>query len=770
MTARARPGEAGLALLGSVVAMWPLTTLLQGGSWLWLLMLLCAFGGVVGSSMRLTRASAGAVLTVQLVALLVVVALLNVHDHLDSTFVHAVDELVRQADDTVRHSTVPAPVTPGLLMMLEVIVAGLAVFVDFLAVTCRLPALAGVPMMVIYMLSTSNSGNALNPIFFIMLAAAWLTMLAHGGGVLVRAWSSVRARALTPTVHDDQLGLGGLASAARTLGIVTILLALIIPVFIPRAGPHYFAQGLGRGGRGGGPGVVAFSTTVNLSRDLRSTNGTPVLSFRTTDLTPPPLRVTAGGTYSHGEWSGFPGSDNLVRSRNGQPVPLPVGDVRTSDQTVEDMEVSDNTMDAPSVPVPFPISSGNFGQAQWGYSPVTDQPYVSRSVQSYSVSYYTPQRDGYQTGPLPDRSQFADELRLDPASAPRVRALATKLGGTNSFEEAVLIQDYLRSDTFTYSLTLAPTRTVDGKKLDPLSNFLVTKQGYCTQFATAMIMLARADGIPARMALGFLPGTPAANGTYTVTQASAHAWPELYLRGMGWTRFEPTPGDRSGAAPSYTNGTTGNGGGRVPGQSASTSTSTAAPSRQSSTAPSTAATPRTTSGTSYPNLMRDLLILLGVLVVGLLGALVLPLAASRQRQSISARLREHRPVEAQWQVLQTRLHDLGIPPPDEEGSPRATERYYRSRAALSKDGATALHTALRSLENERYAAPGTGPTTIDPQAREILRAIRRQQSWAQRFASTVLPGTGRTAIGRGFRRVADWPYQVLSGRPRDNDR
>lgn len=768
MITRTRPSEAALALLGAVVAMWPLTTLLQGGAWLWGLILLCAFGGLAGAAMRLTRAAPGTILTVQVAALLVVVILLNLHDHLDSSFFGTIQDLVQDANDTVQHSAAPAPVTPGLLMMLEVIVPGLAIGVDFLAVTCRQPALAGVPMMVIYMLSTSNTGEALNPVFFILLAGSWLTMIAHGSGVLVRAWSSVRAHALTPTVHEDQLGLAGMASAARTLGIATIALALIIPVLLPRADPHYFAQGLGRGGSGNGTGVVAFSTTVSLARDLRSTNGTPVLTFRTSDLMPPPLRVTAGGSYSDGEWSNFPDSNNLIQAQDGRVLPLPVGAVKTKGDAVEDLRVTNNTMKAPNVPAPFPISEGNFGPVQWGYSRSTQQPYVARTAKTYSVSYFIPQRDAYRPGHPADPKAFANQLRLDPASAARVRDLAAKLGGTNSFDQAVRIQNYLRSDQFTYSLTLAPRQTIDGKKLDPLSNFLVTKRGYCTQFATAMIMLARADGIPARMALGFLPGTPSANNVYTVTQSNAHAWPELYLDGMGWTRFEPTPGDRTGAAPSYTDATVAPGGGRVPGLTSSTTTTTQAPTSASSAAPTAAAAPKASGNTGYPHL-RGLLILLGVLVIGLLGALVIPLAARRQRASISARLREHRPVEAQWQVLQTRLHDLGIPPPESETSPRATERYYRSRAALPTDGVTALHTAMRSLEHERYAAPGTAPATIDPQAREILRGIRRQQSWVQRFGSTVLPSTGRAAFRRGARRVLDWPFRTILGQSRDDE-
>ncbi|RNI20263.1 transglutaminaseTgpA domain-containing protein [Flexivirga caeni] len=771
MIARARLSEAGLAVIASIVATWPLTTLLQGGGWLWALILLVVFVGLVGAGVRMTRASAGAILSAQLVALIVVVILLNVHDHLDSGFLQAVGDLVRQADDTVRESRAPAPVTPGLLMMLEVIVPGLAIGVDFLAVTCRQPALAGVPMMVIYLLSTSNSGDALNPVFFILLAASWLILIAHGGGLLVRTWSSVRARALTPTLHEDQLGIGGMASAARVLGIVTIVLALIVPVLIPRSAPHYFAKGLGHGGHGNGTGVVAFSTTVSLAKDLRSTNGTPVLNFRTSDLSPPPLRVTAGGTYSDGEWSGFPSSGNLTQERNGAVIPRSDGVATSRTETTESMQITNNTMRAPDVPAPYPISLGNFGATQWGVSAQTGQPYVAKTVKDYSVSYYIPQRSAYRAGVQVSTGSFGNELELDPSSAGRVRALARKLGGGNSFDEAVRIQNYLRSDLFTYSLTLAPRRTVDGRKLDPLSNFLVTRQGYCTQFATAMIMLARADGIPARMALGFLPGVPAPNGLYTVTQSNAHAWPELYLDGMGWTRFEPTPGDRSGVPPSYTTTVdAGHGGGHVPGQRSSTTAPSQRPSVSSHPAPIVTSPQHSTGGPRYPHLLRDLLIVLAVLLVGLLGALVLPLLARRQRSAISARLREHQPVEAQWQVLQTQLHDLGIPPPESEGSPRAIERHYRSRAVLPDEGAAALHSVIQSLEDERYAAPGTAEVTIDRQAQQVLRDIRRQQSWVQRFGSTILPGTGRAAFGRGFRRAIDWPFQVIFRQPRDGDR
>src|SRR5699024_9564559 len=112
-----------------------------------------------------------------------------------------------------------------------------------------------------------------------------------------------------------------------------------------------------------------------------------------------------------------------------------------------------------------------------------------------------------------------EALTVDPASRPVVADLAAELAGdrTNQIDVALEIQRYLRSPEFTYSLTLAdPVEGADGQPLDPISHFLATKQGYCTQFATAMVMLARAQDIPARLAIGFLPGSRGLDGTRTV--------------------------------------------------------------------------------------------------------------------------------------------------------------------------------------------------------------------------------------------------------------
>ncbi|HEX9092164.1 MAG TPA: transglutaminase-like domain-containing protein, partial [Anaerolineales bacterium] len=69
------------------------------------------------------------------------------------------------------------------------------------------------------------------------------------------------------------------------------------------------------------------------------------------------------------------------------------------------------------------------------------------------------------------------------------------------------------------------------------------RKGYCDFYASAMVILARAAGVPARLAIGYASGTYNLNSKlFIVTQADAHSWVEVYFPGIGWVPFEPTAG------------------------------------------------------------------------------------------------------------------------------------------------------------------------------------------------------------------------------------
>ncbi|NDB04886.1 MAG: transglutaminase domain-containing protein [Acidimicrobiia bacterium] len=104
------------------------------------------------------------------------------------------------------------------------------------------------------------------------------------------------------------------------------------------------------------------------------------------------------------------------------------------------------------------------------------------------------------------------------------------------YERAIALQTFFR-DNFTYSLDV-PSLTSG----DAFIEFLDRRSGYCEQFASTFAVMARAVGLPSRVAIGFTPGESDADGGYVVRSQHAHAWPEIWFDGIGWLMFEPTPG------------------------------------------------------------------------------------------------------------------------------------------------------------------------------------------------------------------------------------
>src|ERR1039457_4012335 len=137
---------------------------------------------------------------------------------------------------------------------------------------------------------------------------------------------------------------------------------------------------------------------------------------------------------------------------------------------------------------------------------------------------------------LEDRERY---LQLPPRLDPRIPALARAMAGlaTTDLERARAIEARLRRD-YGYTLRL-PSREM----ADPLAYFLFTrKEGHCEYFASAMTVLLRTAGIPARIVTGFLGGeyNPITD-LWVVRASDAHSWVEAWIPGYGWSTFDPTP-------------------------------------------------------------------------------------------------------------------------------------------------------------------------------------------------------------------------------------
>ncbi|MDQ4077753.1 MAG: DUF3488 and transglutaminase-like domain-containing protein [Chloroflexota bacterium] len=129
----------------------------------------------------------------------------------------------------------------------------------------------------------------------------------------------------------------------------------------------------------------------------------------------------------------------------------------------------------------------------------------------------------------------------------RVLALARELTATEPtpYDRARAIEQYLR--TFPYNLDLpAPP---PGREIADYFLFDL-KQGYCDYYATTMVVLARAAGLPARLAIGYTGGAyDDSTQQYLVTEANAHSWVQIYFPDHGWIDFEPTAGRAQNALP-----------------------------------------------------------------------------------------------------------------------------------------------------------------------------------------------------------------------------
>lgn len=137
-------------------------------------------------------------------------------------------------------------------------------------------------------------------------------------------------------------------------------------------------------------------------------------------------------------------------------------------------------------------------------------------------------------------------LQLPETLPQRVKDLAASLTDSagNNYDKAKAIEKYLAAN-YTYNLDVPHVP----RDRDFVDFFLFDQtEGYCTYFASAMTILARCAGLPARYVEGYmLPPDPVKdrNNMYIVTNMQAHAWVEVYFEGYGWLPFEPTSPFRS---------------------------------------------------------------------------------------------------------------------------------------------------------------------------------------------------------------------------------
>lgn len=683
---------AGVAVL---LAGSPVSTIIQGGAWAGRAVIVVAVVAVVG--LLLHRTAPVVVAAGQVAAVLVVLtgistdqAILGLIPGPDA--LRELGELMAGAGAQIDTGVAPVPATPEILLLVGVSYGLLAVAVHLAAVSVRAPAAAGVPLLAAFAVPAALADELL----------PWWTMAAAGLGF-----------GLLLIARDDERRQlpGGVAVVA---GAVVLALGVGAIGFVGTAGR--FEGGTGSGNSGGSIGLSPF-TSLRGQLDLNA----PEELFRVRGL-PDATYLRALTLRDYVPDTGWQASS----PEPGTPLPGPLESAaaatgRTADIAIENVAFRDYWL--PLYGTPLDVS--DLSEEQWAYDSRSGTAYAQRPRQE----------DGWvQRALLPEPT--VEQLRSagiaeEPAYLvvdgvdPRVTELAAQvvLGRTTAFDRALALQDYFTGpdSTFTYSLQTAP-----GTGDDALVEFLtVGRIGYCEQYASAMAVMLRTVGVPARVAVGFTGGTD--NGDYrSISTTDAHAWVEAWFEGAGWVTFDPTPlTDGRAITPPYVREAraeaTGEGGSLPEDERSNPQreglTPTPAPIAPLEATPEAAA-PRDTAADGFPLWPVGVVLLLAV-------AALVPLGLrerARRRRMAAVAAGGPDAAGAAWDELLAESADRGGEVKDGE-SVRATARRLVHDHRLDGDSQQALRQVVGAVEASWYGDAPVEPGVVAEPLRRVRSAI-----------------------------------------------
>lgn len=637
-------------------------------------------------------------------------------------------DLVHAGSLSISGQSVPAEVTLGIMFLLCVGIGSIAIVADLIAATWHWPAVAGIPLLVVLAVPASIGLDLSDGFTFALAAVAYL--------VLLRAGQPLRQ-----------------TSRSIALGASAVALALILPLALP---PVEVSEATPEGFSGYVAGV---NPVLNLGADLRRDLPRTVLTYNTQSGSAHYLRLVSLQNFTAETWEPDPPviDEQNLPSRVGAPPGL-AADVAVEDETTW---IDVNNLGSPWLPVPYPATSvsGLAGNWFWDAEALTfTSPDRGARGENYRV-------ESLEVQPTPTQLENAGTVLPDgydkylalPDGLPAIisdTATQVTAGAASNYEKAVALQEYFRDGGFGYSETAPADEGYDGTGMEVLAKFLVAKSGYCVHFASAMAVMARTLGIPSRVAVGFLPGTQTdelvqGRVAYQVTTQNVHSWPELYFEGIGWTRFEPTPG--RGFVPTYADEA--NPGVPTP-PVAPTPSPTSSPSPSASASaptvpldPSKPLDPGSNAEGALGGLWIGLALLGGVLLL-LLPAIIRAL----QRGGRMRRLARGSPsASTGWRELLQTADDLGIRI-DGASTPREAARRIARSARLGGADAGSLVSALHTVERQSFARPGVSAPGAE-QVEHLNRVLRRLRAAAgplARLRAALAPRSIWSRIGGLF--------------------
>ncbi|TLM74246.1 DUF3488 and transglutaminase-like domain-containing protein [Pseudarthrobacter sp. NamB4] len=460
------------------------------------------------------------------------------------------DRLIRRASETVLSETAPVAPNVGIVMVICAVLGLAVILVDALALPLGMPAATGVGLLALLVVPAMIKPQSVGFWGFSATVAGYLMILACS------QWFAPDAR-----LQTDSARTPGQTRRAVLTGSIALAATLVVPLAIPGFDQGTFPQGSRLNPWGASTGL---NPMITLGNSLRTPDGSGRITYATNASTPLYLRSVTVDHFDGDSW----GPDDRDSSRLPMAGRIEPGYTVLADEQLRLVTAIDaGSFNSPYLPAPYAPESVRGLNGRWTWDPATLTIKGSESTTSRRQEYLVTSSVPKLTASVLARSSapvqgIPDDFTRIPGNVPDiVRTTAGTVAGSagTPYQKALVIQKYLRSAEFTYSLQSPVQGGYDGNGLSVLADFLEQKSGYCIHYASAMAVMARLEGIPSRIAVGYAPGrltgatvTVTGQGAlpeYEVDARDAHAWPELYFQGLGWVPFEPTPS--RGVVPDY---------------------------------------------------------------------------------------------------------------------------------------------------------------------------------------------------------------------------
>jgi transglutaminase-like putative cysteine protease len=669
---------------------------------------------------------------------------------------------------------------PGITLLTVAGIGLVAVLTDLLAVRLHRPAIAGLPLLVLFcvpLTTDARPGAMGGTLVFCAGMVGYLGLLSADGRHRLRLWG----RLIHPWQDDaDSQGpdVRPLAAAGRRIGSAAVVLALALPLLVPGLKAHRLFPGDGTGkGGGGSHGKISFPKPLDLlNTDLRETHPVPVLTYHTSNGTPPYLQVYVLGNLTTNAWTmGQAPATTALTSKGFMPA-VPFMNRNTSGPPVREwINLGGNLQNASNVnylPLPYAARQVKIsGGSNWRIDGNT-LSVLSSSAKLAGLHYQVLAKD---VNPLPQ------DLRTLPSMAgssspylnvpakyrtKKIRKLVKRITKDRNtpYGKAVAIQAWFTAPGhFTYSLKVPQTQSPSA-----LIDFLTkSKTGYCQQFAFAMAVLARLVGIPSRVVVGYTQGTFSGSDNWQVKTTDAHAWPELLFPGVGWLRFEPTPPDSAGQQPGQATA--------IPppystpladqsninpatGQRVNTNTNTGSTQQnhgQSSLSKLKKTAPTGAGGATagrHHGTPPFVPVIIALLVVLLIAPATTRIAGRRWRwwraQDDLAR------AHVAWHELRNDLTDYRIPYRDSE-TPRVLTRRVATSLGLAGAERDALERIALAEERASYAISPADSARLQADEALVRRAVARSGATSARWLAVIAPPSALIPVRSGAQQLLD---------------